>query len=241
MKDLTLVEAHERYLEQAGWTLEVRTKILSKIKIMPTSRILDIGCGTGALAGEFPQANWYGLDIDHHAIYFAKSIEDNLKLVQADGANIPFPDRAFDLVYAHYFLLWQADPVGMIREMIRVTKPGGMIAFFAEPDHDGRIDSPVRNEKIGKLQTRSLREQGANTQAGRKLGQHLFEAGILDARFGVLGGEWTTENSVSDLERDILWSDLEQLEKGAPESMLVDGRGAFIFIPTFYGYGTRQV
>lgn len=241
MSNLPLRRAHERYLEQASWTLEARKKILSSFPIHPEARILDVGCGTGALAGEFAARNWYGLDIDFAAIQFAKSGAEGCRLAQADGGTMPFANGVFDLVYAHYFLLWQPDPGFMIREMVRVTKRGGMVAFFAEPDHDGRVDHPEINEEVGIAQTNSLREQGADTRAGRKLGRLLIEAGIRNARFGVFSGEWSVGSTISNLERDTLTDDLDRSGNGVGRNYFVGGNGAFIFIPTFYAYGTREV
>jgi len=54
-----------------------------------------------------------------------------------DASRLPFADGFFDLTYCHYLFLWLKHPLQALQEMKRVTRPGGWVATFAEPDYEG--------------------------------------------------------------------------------------------------------
>lgn len=56
-----------------------------------------------------------------------RALEHRLKLVEADGRRLPFPDGAFDLVVSNSLLHHLADPAPVLSEMRRVLKPGGAL------------------------------------------------------------------------------------------------------------------
>jgi ubiquinone/menaquinone biosynthesis C-methylase UbiE len=103
--------------------------------------ILDVGCGTGRWAREmalqFPQANVVGIDIKEPETNVAASqqaelgmLPDNYTFVQGDiTKGLPFADATFD--YTHLRFLSLALPMAqwpnVLREMHRVTRPGGWI------------------------------------------------------------------------------------------------------------------
>ena len=164
--------------------------------------VLEVGCGTGAvLAGlpEFTSAALHGLDIDFTALQFAKT-QTPAALTQGDAFHLPYPSASFDAVCCHYLLLWLADPVPALQEMRRVLRPGGSLLAFAEPDYGGRIDYPDELVVLGQWQSESLRGQGADPHAGRKLAGWLHAAGFDQVVSGVMGGEWSSEFNQAEFE-----------------------------------------
>ncbi len=103
--------------------------------------ILDAGCGTGRWALEmatiFPDANVVGVDIaqppveDPTTLAGFQARPDNFAFIQSNilEAPLPFADNTFD--YTHMRLLFLAIPAdrwpGVIRELVRVTRPGGWV------------------------------------------------------------------------------------------------------------------
>jgi ubiquinone/menaquinone biosynthesis C-methylase UbiE len=93
--------------------------------------VLEIGCGVGIDLIRFAQggAKVTGIDFSTTAIELASRYFDtaglsaNLKLM--DGEAMDFPDRSFDLVFAHGVLQYTANPHQMAREIYRVLRPGG--------------------------------------------------------------------------------------------------------------------
>lgn len=96
------------------------------------ARILDLGCGTGALADEVK--TWRITGLDRASGMCEVAAKRNLPVVNADAVSLPVQDRYFDGVFSSLMLQWVSDTPAVWREVARVTKPGGyaMLATFAE-------------------------------------------------------------------------------------------------------------
>ena len=90
--------------------------------------VLEAGCGTGLIMSRLqsPANEIYGFDISLGMLKAAK--ERQFKVVQADITNIPFEDNTFDLVYSFKVLAHVPHIRRALAEMVRVTKPNGVIA-----------------------------------------------------------------------------------------------------------------
>jgi ubiquinone/menaquinone biosynthesis C-methylase UbiE len=102
-----------------------------------TSDALDVGCGEGlgtrVLADRFRRT--VGVDISANMIRRARRHADqaglsNAEYIEADIRCLPFPDHSFDLVTSTSLVYLLPDPVGALREMARVCRPGGRVASF---------------------------------------------------------------------------------------------------------------
>jgi ubiquinone/menaquinone biosynthesis C-methylase UbiE len=240
---------HTRYLQQARWTEQLRTYLFQKTGLAAANRVLDLGCGTGALLTGLPVqsgATVFGLDLSLPTVKQAASYALKALLTCANGATLPYADSIFDVVFCHFVLLWTSNPLKVVTEMRRVTRPGGWVLALAEPDYGGRIDYPVELAALGDLQTQSLRHQGADPEMGRKLAGIFTQAGLKHIQTGVMGGEWYHPASSADesLEWDVLESDLagqihpqeiqrmKQIDTAASQS-----GERVLFVPTFYAWG----
>ena len=105
---------------------------------LPDLRILEVGCGSGGVLTEFlgfgasPQ-NLYGLDLLSDRLAEAKQRLIGTNFLQADGSEIPFPERSFDLVLqctAISSILDQDLRRLICSEMLRVVKPNGLILSY---------------------------------------------------------------------------------------------------------------
>lgn len=100
-------------------------------------RVLDVGSGPGTITTDiasrvFP-GDVFGLDASTEvtqqaAERAAEAGIRNVSFVAGDAYALPFPDDSFDVVHAHQVLQHLADPVAALREMRRVTRPGGVVA-----------------------------------------------------------------------------------------------------------------
>lgn len=107
---------------------------LSRIELRDGDAILDVGCGTGALlaamAGRVPASRLAGVDLSPAMLAVARRrLEGRALLVAADAADLPFPDRAFDLVVSTSALHYWPDPAAGLAEIARVLKPEGRVAI----------------------------------------------------------------------------------------------------------------
>jgi SAM-dependent methyltransferase len=248
-----IINWHQRFLQQALWTKPLRGYLFRQTSLTDLGQVLEVGCGTGALLGEVEErftGTICGLDLDFGFLRQAAENTQRSKLIQGNAFHLPLPTGRFDLVYCHFLLLWVSDPLQVIREMKRVTCPGGHIMALAEPDYGGRIDYPDALALSGKWQIEALQRQGADPQVGRKLAELFLTAGLKDVQTGLLGGEWRkgeAEQGIS--EWDILDYDLQYLPAGWDRNQADrlknldrDSRktGArVLYIPMFYAWGRK--
>jgi SAM-dependent methyltransferase len=238
---------NQRFIQQANWTKNLRAHLLSRFSIPLDSKILEVGSGTSAVLQEYHLNNSFcvGVDLSLNSLMYSRKADATINLTCGDAHEIPLSSSYFDITYCHYLLLWVKDPMKVIREMKRVTKKGGIVAAFAEPDYQARIDHPDVFIKIGQLQNYSLQFQGVNLSMGRQLAEAMVLAGLKDVRAGVLAGEWN-KNSISDFESEwsVIANDLGGLV--TPEKIVnfrSNARDAWIegsvtfFVPTFYAFG----
>jgi SAM-dependent methyltransferase len=229
----------------------LRTYLFGKVGIQKARRVLEIGCGTGAILSELPNQIplQVGLDINHIHLQSAMRSTSESKLVQGDGHQLPFPDDCFDVTLCHFLLLWINDPIQVLREMARSTCPGGAVLALAEPDYGGRIDYPEELAVLGEWQKQSLQQQGADPLMGRKLAGLFHRAGLKAVETGTLGGQWSGNPDWEqwELEWAVLESDLtknSEISKISEFSRLKDlDQSAYqrgervLFVPTFYAWG----
>lgn len=238
---------HLRYQQQARWTENLRVYLFDKAGLAAAGRILELGCGTGALLEDLPvkpRAAVHGADWNLSAVMEASVHAPGVSLLCADGHFLPYPNAAFDLVFCHFFLLWVQNPRRVLGEMRRVTRPGGAVLALAEPDYGGRIDYPPPLEELGRWQAESLRRQGADPEIGRKLAGLFAGAGLQQVETGVLGGEWRASARERSLEWDVLQADLadnlpaQDIEtmRNLDETAWKTGQRV-LFVPTFFAWG----
>jgi SAM-dependent methyltransferase len=181
---------------------------------------------------------------------FAHRRKGGVTYVRGDAHALPFPAGSFDVVVCHYLLLWLVDPARGVREMARVVRPTGRVLACAEPDYGGRVDHPAEMVALGRLQVESLRQQGADPELGRRLGE-LFAAAGLQAAVGVMAGRWELPASPDDgfeaewamRERDLAGlippGELRRL-RSMDRQALADGQRV-LFVPTFYALGRKML
>jgi ubiquinone/menaquinone biosynthesis C-methylase UbiE len=121
-------------------TLSLLDRMASYVEAGAT-RILDVGCGTGALAAtavrRWPGVAITGLDVSAGMLAVAErelaalpaDARERIRLVQAPADRLPFADGAFDLVVSSFVLQLVPSPYRALREARRVLAEGGSLAI----------------------------------------------------------------------------------------------------------------
>lgn len=248
---ITPQDWHQRFVQQTRWTEEIRKFIVQQVRLTNYHRILETGCGTGAVLGSMqhllPGSTLFGIDLRQDYLGQARHYAPQSQVAAADAAALPAGDATFDAVICHYFLLWVKEPETILKEMKRVTRPGGMIIALAEPDYGGRIDYPATLVELGFLQGRALQSQGADPNLGRKLSALFHQVGLRDVHTGLLGGQWNAAPPYEAWESEwaVLRADLEHILDNERldalrnlDAAAWDKGERILFVPTFYAWGT---
>src|ERR1700729_1943675 len=103
-------------------------------------RVLDVGCGPGALTAELvSRAGADAVSAVEPSASFAAAVRERLPgadIRLAAAERLPFATDIFDAALAQLVVHFMADPVAGLREMARVTRPGGVVAACVW-DHAG--------------------------------------------------------------------------------------------------------
>jgi SAM-dependent methyltransferase len=103
-------------------------------------RVLDVGCGTGALTAELVtrlgSAAVAAVDPSEPFVAAARARNPGVQVLQASAEQLPFVDQAFDAAVAQLVVHFMSDPVAGVAEMARVTRRGGVVAACVW-DHGG--------------------------------------------------------------------------------------------------------
>ena len=234
---------HSRYLQQAAWTRELRTYVFEQAGISSANRILEVGCGTGAiLSGLTSPASLHGLDLDPAALNECRIHAPTVSAIRADAHHLPYPDKSFDIAYCHFLLLWVDDPLQVVREMARVSRA---VLALAEPDYSQRVDEPAALKPLGAWQTESLRRQGADPSFGAMLAETFHQAGIKLIETGPIQGQ-AVIRSAQDWENEwaVLQTDLEgvasneEIQKMKILDEIAHKNGErTLYVPTYFAWG----
>ena len=123
-------EAYDAYMGR--WSAPLAPAFTDLAGVAPGDRVLDVGCGPGALTGHLRTLLGPGaVAAVDPAEPFVAAVRARVPDVDARVASadaLPFPDDAFDAALAQLVVHFMPDPVAGVREMARVTRPGGRVA-----------------------------------------------------------------------------------------------------------------
>jgi SAM-dependent methyltransferase len=125
-------DAYERFMGR--WSRRLAPQLVKFASVADRDALLDIGSGTGALAfalaAAAPSGRVTGVDRSSAYVRFAQSqaSSDRVRFVVGDAQALEFPAAAFDKTLSLLVMNFIPDAPKALREMIRVTRPGGVVA-----------------------------------------------------------------------------------------------------------------
>jgi len=162
----------------AEWAL----RLVDLAEIAPGHSVLDVACGTGIVARtvadrQAGRGRVVGVDLNEAMLSVARRVRPEIEWHQGDVAALPFPDRTFDVALCQMALMFFPDRQQALREMARVVKADGTVAFSVP----GRLDSQPAYAPFVQMAARH-----AGPEAISLLGSY-FASGDLEEVRGLVG------------------------------------------------------
>jgi ubiquinone/menaquinone biosynthesis C-methylase UbiE len=124
------------------WSVRLAPLYVEFAKLRDEGRVLDVGCGTGALvkvvAGITRQSEIVGVDPAQSFVDYARTqiTDRRIKFEVGDAMHLPFPTASFDQTLSLLVMMFIPEPERAAKEMKRVTRPGGTVSACTW-DRDG--------------------------------------------------------------------------------------------------------
>ena len=183
--------AAQRYLDAIDTTLVDHIARLGVV----SGRLLDVGCGPGnialKIARRWPRIRVVGIDFSLNMILAARAAAASQQLtgraefLAGDAKKLPFPDCALDFVLSNSVLHHLHDPLGMLDEMARVVKPGGLV-LLRDLRRPGRLIFPWHVRWYGRhysgLMKKLFTDSVRAAYTGEELARMLHASRLAAAR-----------------------------------------------------------
>jgi SAM-dependent methyltransferase len=194
-------EAYDRFMGR--YSTQLAPQLADLAEVRAGQRVLDVGCGPGALTGELVArvgaAAVAAVDPSEAFVAAAKARFPDVDIRLAVAEHLPFDDHSFDASLAQLVVHFMDDPVAGLGELKRVTVPGGVVAASVW-DHAGeRTPLAAFWQAARELDPDTRDESGlAGGRAGH-LGELFARAGLESVH------ESTVEASVHFASFDEWW------------------------------------
>ncbi len=176
-------------------------------------KLLDVGCGPGTITADFARrvSEVVALDLADDVVAKAAAHMEaeglsNVQVRVGDTYALEFEDNVFDVVHAHQVLQHVTRPVDALAEMMRVAKPGGLVAV-RDADYSAMFWAPASDalDRWIDMYLAVARHNDAEPDAGRWLKSWALEAGA--AEVAVSSDTWTFTNDEDRMWWGELWAD----------------------------------
>lgn len=180
-----LVEQAEVYALEAA-------ELFDEIGVQPGSAAIDVGCGVLGVLHLLAErvgsdGRVVGLDRTPRMVEFGRRLAAArglaVEFIEADATATGLPANSFDLVHARTLLLNVSNPQEILTEMVRIARPGGVVAV-QEPDAAAwTCDPPHPAWDILRTSiVNAYRRTGKDFNIGRRIARMLRDVGVEDVR-----------------------------------------------------------
>lgn len=180
-----LVAQAEVYAHEAG-------ELFDLIGVPAGISAIDMGCGVMGVVHLLAErigagGRVVGLDFQGAMVEMARRFAEerglDVEFVEADATTCGLPDAGFDLVHARTLLVNVAEPERIVAEMMRIARPGGVVAV-QEPDGGAWVCDPPHPawDALCSGVVNAYRHTGKDFTIGRRVARILLDAGLSDVR-----------------------------------------------------------
>jgi SAM-dependent methyltransferase len=182
-----------RLQRQADELAPFSAALLDRVGVRAGQAAIDLGCGPRGIldmlaARVSPGGRVVGLDADpaHTAMaarFASAHALSGVKVVTGDARHTGLSASSFDVVHARTLLVNVPDPADVVAEMVRLAKPGGVVAV-AEPDTEYVLCYPPHPafDRICAIFPVAFSRNGADPVIGRRVPELFRQAGLADVR-----------------------------------------------------------
>lgn len=179
---------HDSVLRSHRWRTAENSAAYLLPHLRPGMRVLDVGCGPGTITrdlGALVGSEGAVLGVDSAADVVAQAEQacdlPQVRFAVGDALNLDVPEGTYDVVHAHQVLQHLADPVAALREMRRVTRPGGLVAV-RDADYAAMTWHPAvpALDRWLEVYRATARAHDAEPDAGRRLLGWAQRAGFVE-------------------------------------------------------------
>lgn len=222
---------NERLLAQA-WS--VADLLHADTRYPPNSRVLEVGCGTGAqtisLARNSPDAHFVCVDRSAKSLELAQSRiaatgATNVAFHEADLFHLPFETHSFDHAFVCFVLEHLPNPDAGLRAIRAFLKSGGTITVF-EGDHGSTLFHPysANAARVVAAQVELQRRLGGNAEIGRQLYPLLMRSGYEQVRVSprMVYADWSRPELVRSFTLNTFTAMIEAVRDDVLAADLID-------------------
>ena len=159
-------------------------QLVAMAGLRATDRVLDVGCGPGALTARLVAVAGTGrvtaIDPSSSFVAAVAARLPGVDVREASAEALPFPDHGFDATLAQLVVHFMSDPVAGLREMARVTRPGGPVVASVWDHGGGRGPSSPFWRGVADVHPGALDESDPPGSREGHLGQLFEDAGLGD-------------------------------------------------------------
>jgi ubiquinone/menaquinone biosynthesis C-methylase UbiE len=176
----------EHLVAQAEVYAAEAEELLDRIGLPAGAAAIDVGCGVQGILHVLRErvgsaGRVVGLDLEARMLALAAERVPGIETVQADATATGLEPGSFDLVHERTLLLNVTDPQAAVAEMVRLARPGGVVAL-QEPDASVWLCSPPHPafEALRAALVATFARVGKDFTIGQRAHRLLQEAGLRD-------------------------------------------------------------
>jgi ubiquinone/menaquinone biosynthesis C-methylase UbiE len=245
--------AHLEARAESGYAQIIR-QLIDALSLKPGESILEVGCGSGAIVRRLAQHTAgknpiVGADINryllHEAALLARKagLDESIQFQQGNAESLPFAENRFDVTMA-CTLMEEGDADRMLREFVRVTRPGGKVgAVVRSTDMPRWVNAPLRAGLKMKIEASEFLAGNVTSQgcADASLYRRMLSAGLIDL---ITLPQWATYRDGERLQylHDRIFSFLDPQEQREWQEAVARAQGDgtfFISEPFHCAAGTK--
>lgn len=212
----------EGYGEMADWVMSpFAKKALALSEVDPTSKVIDVACGTGILtcmlSNQVKEVHALDFSLDMLSELKRRLVKRelfNVEAIQGDGQNLPFKDNQYDRAFSLFGLMFFPDRAKGFSELYRVLKPNGVAIVSSWAP----LDKSTLMQATGEAITAVLPDAPSPRANSKSLeNADLFKAEMIEAGFQSVHIEECTLD-LPAISPNMFWKLMS--EGGAPIALL---------------------